>query len=864
MKKLLHTTCILVIAWCLSLAGMQSAAASHLQGGQLTYISLGGNQYKFQLTVFRDCSGIAFSNIAPKLEYRTTGCIGPWPAPVPMTLVPGSQKIGDPYCATAPGGASPCGTGLATNYETGIFEATLTLPPAAEWTMSVSLSARPEVGNLVSADSKNLYFEAKLNNLVGGRTIVNTSPQYEQLNAATPFVCWKQDTQISFATTEPDGDSLVYSLETPLNTCSDPLTYERYTSTRFILVSEPPVCVADLGPNTSGLYSSTFPLPSYSFTGPACPAIRTAVPTFAFNPTLGTMTFTPALFTPGNTTALQAKNKYAVVGKVTEWRRLTNANGTTTAYKVGSVRRDMFIVVIDCNSNLTPGPPIATGGPKTGVTIVNSRDSTFITAYTCNYTEVRLRFSDPNPTDLLKVTYPELDPPVPTPLKPTYLPEDVATFQLLGNNTKTPAAILRIQPDVAFIGRTFRIPVKIEDNGCPVKGTTYRTIVLKIEKGNFAKVVPSTSNPFVCAGSGAAVTLSASPFRPDSVGNMPAQYGYRWAAANGLNPADSTKQTLSVRPTQTTRYKVRILGLSFRAGTCQDTASVLVRVVPLPVVRAVASKTLVCAGEPAVISATATRTDNNQAVYSYQWQPANGLTAADLDKQNITVRPTATTRYKLTVSSLNNLGCGDTTSVVVRVAPTLNVAFKADSAATSGRSIMEPPIQFTFTNQSRATGALPAGTVSQYKWSYQRLFDSKGQPVFDKEVTFSTDAAQAPLLLSIAGVYRIKLTAAVALGTQTGAESCKETVMMLNVRVPDVKTPNVFTPNGDGLNDTFVIQTEQTGNKMQIFNRWGRKIRDYENYKNEWNGDEQPAGVYYYLITDRNGNTSKGWVELAR
>jgi gliding motility-associated-like protein len=862
MKKRLQLTYLLVVVWCLALFGGQSAYASHYQGGQLTYIALGNNQYKVQLAIFRDCSGSTLSN-SYTLSYRQTGCAGTG-ATAPMALVPGSKKVGDPYCANAPDGPSPCAAGKPTNYETAIFETTITLAPAPEWTLSAREGNRPDLGNVLDGFNSYIYYEAKLNNLVNGQVIQNTSPQYEAQNSPIPFVCWRQDTQLSFATTETDGDSLVYSLEEPLDNCGDPMLYASYATNRFIDLTTDPnsPCAAYITSGATGTYSATFPIPSFAISGPACPLIRTATPSFLFDPTLGTMTFNPALFTRGNTTAQQALNKYAVVGKVTEWRRIPKAGGGTVAVKIGSVRREMLVVVIDCGGNQVPGPPTATGGTKTGVQIVNSRDSTFVTAYTCNYTEVRIKFSDPNPTDLLKVSYPELDPPVPSVTKPTYLPQDVASFQLLGNETKTPVAILKIQPDVAFTGRTFRIPVKIEDNGCPIKGITYRTIVLRIQQGNFAKVTPSTSNPFICQNSNTAVTLSASPFRPDSVGTAPAQYGYRWALANGLNPTDTAKQTLQVRPTVTTRYKVKILGLSFRAGTCQDTASVLVRVVPLPVVKAVATKTLVCSGDASVISATATRTDNILAVYSYQWQAANGLASADLAKQNITVRPTVTTRYKLTVSSLNNLGCGDTTSVLVRVAPVLTAGFKADSAATTGRSITEPPLVFTFTNQSRLAGAVPAGVSSQYQWTYQRIRDSKGSIVTDNEVKFSTSATQATLTLAKAGVYAIKLTANVDLGGTAG--TCVATVYTLNVRVPDVKVPNIFTPNGDGLNDTFVIQTEQTGSKIQIFNRWGRKIRDYDNYNNDWNGDDQPAGVYYYLITDKNGSTSKGWVELTR
>ncbi|GAA4014313.1 hypothetical protein GCM10022408_29390 [Hymenobacter fastidiosus] len=647
---------MLVFAWGWLGLGTPQAVASHIQGGQLTYQALGANQYKVTLAVFRDCGGSSFASIRPELEYRTTGCQGgPWPKER-LTLVAGSQRIGDPYCATGPFGASPCGVGRPTNFETGLFEAVVTLPPAPEWTLSVTLGARPKLGN-VDVGSELCYFEATLNNLIGGQAIENTAPQNDPLNAVIPFVCWRQDTQLSFATTEPDGDSLVYSLGRSLENCGDTTTYLPYTASRAIDLTpkgSTSFCAAFIPPGVSLLFRPTFPIASFAYSG-SCPT-KTATPNFLFNPTLGTITFTPAFFRPGIN---MAENKYAVVGTITEWRRVRKANGTTTAYKVGSVRRDILVIVIDCNANLTPAPPVATGAPKTSVRIASSRDSTFITAYSCNYTEVRLKFTDPNPADKLTVTYPELDPATPSLLTPAYLPAGVATFRVVANETSTPTGILKIRPDAAFVGRTFRIPVKIEDNSCPIKGITYRTIVLRIAAGNFARATASA--PVIYAGSGAAVTLSATPFRPDSVGASPAQYGYRWTAANGLNPADSTRPTLTVRPTQTTRYQVRVLGLSFPAGLCQDTASVLVKVV-----------------------------------------------------------------------------------------------------------------------------------------------------------------------------------------------------------VPDGKVPNIFTPNGDGLNETFVIPINPPGSRLQIFNRWGRKVRDYIDYANDWTGDDQPAGIYFYRLTDHSGGQSKGWVQLAR
>ncbi len=90
-----------------------------------------------------------------------------------------------------------------------------------------------------------------------------------------------------------------------------------------------------------------------------------------------------------------------------------------------------------------------------------------------------------------------------------------------------------------------------------------------------------------------------------------------------------------------------------------------------------------------------------------------------------------------------------------------------------------------------------------------------------------------------------------------------------------VRFINAFSPNGDGVNDTWVIINieleEYRENKVEIYNRWGQKVWSTTNYNNSnsvWNGEtdggeELPSGTYYY-IADLAGTTFKGYIELTR
>ena len=82
-----------------------------------------------------------------------------------------------------------------------------------------------------------------------------------------------------------------------------------------------------------------------------------------------------------------------------------------------------------------------------------------------------------------------------------------------------------------------------------------------------------------------------------------------------------------------------------------------------------------------------------------------------------------------------------------------------------------------------------------------------------------------------------------------------------------VNIPNTFTPNGDGVNDTWVVEGLDATATVQVFTRWGKQIYQSVGYPVPWNGEydgkKLPQGVYYYVITAKN-NTQKlsGWVSI--
>ena len=78
--------------------------------------------------------------------------------------------------------------------------------------------------------------------------------------------------------------------------------------------------------------------------------------------------------------------------------------------------------------------------------------------------------------------------------------------------------------------------------------------------------------------------------------------------------------------------------------------------------------------------------------------------------------------------------------------------------------------------------------------------------------------------------------------------------------------PNIITPNGDALNQNFVLAGLNPASwNVRLYNRWGREIYRKEPYNNSWAAQGQPDGIYYYVLTHTaTGQRLKGWLEVRR
>jgi gliding motility-associated-like protein len=101
--------------------------------------------------------------------------------------------------------------------------------------------------------------------------------------------------------------------------------------------------------------------------------------------------------------------------------------------------------------------------------------------------------------------------------------------------------------------------------------------------------------------------------------------------------------------------------------------------------------------------------------------------------------------------------------------------------------------------------------------------------------------------------------------TVWNSNNCQKT-KSITVENSYCDVPNVITPNNDGWNDSFDLKLLHVKNIL-IYNRWGLKIYDKNNYLDEWHGQTNsgkilPDGVYFYVLEFASEEAKTGWVLL--
>ena len=294
---------------------------------------------------------------------------------------------------------------------------------------------------------------------------------------------------------------------------------------------------------------------------------------------------------------------------------------------------------------------------------------------------------------------------------------------------------------------------------------------------------------------------------------------YQWtfqggtpATATGSGPHNVTWNTAGTYNVSVTIVdKMDLAGTLTTCSPASDSTTILVN--PNPEISFTSNITSGCT--PLNVSFSVS---SNPPAQSYNWNLGIGFTSSNATPSFNFVMP-GTYDASLTITDTN--GCSSTSAIpnYITVYPIPNVDFTIDPAI----GFIEIPISFSssYTN-----------SPSTWTWDFG---DGNNASVTSPTTTHTYTQS---------GIYSVTHT----VQTQYG---CTNSVTHNYTVIVDIIIPNVFTPNGDGTNDFFVIDgIELLKNcELKIYNRWGRKVYESEDYKNDWDGKGFAEGTYYYVFT---------------
>ncbi|MBN4062526.1 T9SS type A sorting domain-containing protein, partial [Bacteroidales bacterium AH-315-I05] len=335
-------------------------------------------------------------------------------------------------------------------------------------------------------------------------------------------------------------------------------------------------------------------------------------------------------------------------------------------------------------------------------------------------------------------------------------------------------------------------------------------------------VSPITTTPYtvtVTDGNGcsdiATVTVTVSPIPTVSItGNTSICEGASTTllATGGVSYLWSTgasASTITVNPISTTPYSVTVTD----GSGCTNTETAIVTVNSSPIAT-ITGNTTVCEGESTILLA------NGGATYLWSTGDTTSM---------ITVSPTSTTPYSVTVTDMN--GCSDSETSIVTVDPLPQALF---NYSTNGTTI-------SFNN------------LSTDATSIQWFFGDGGSDIVNNpQHTYASG-----------GIYTVMLIAFNACGTDTITQDI--TIIAIGIDQDDFVTSLQIYPNPNRGIFTLEMNISQIQDiQLKIINIIGEETFSEDvgqlrgNYRRNFDFKEFPAGIYsLQIISERNVITRK-------
>ncbi|MEZ0541004.1 gliding motility-associated C-terminal domain-containing protein [Fibrella sp. Tmos10] len=750
-----------------------SATATHQVGGQLAMRAVGDIPGHFTITVtnyFED------NNRAAAVLSATIGIFRKRDN-VQMTTVfaPESGRRSSIIYAN-----SFCATQRNLNFITATFTADVQLSPG-QYTDSegyyLSYQTRNRNGginNLTNPLQTGFTFYLEFPPLTTtGKYIHNSSPQFLPVNGE--YVCMGEAFTYAFGGTDPDGDELRYSLITPLNAKNNNAT-------------------------AAAPYPDVFFAPGYSATNaiPGSPAL-------SVNPQTGQLSVTASEI-----------GLFVFAVRVDEYR-----NGQ----KIGEVRRDFQLLVVDCPSTQKPNPA------------AQIKDL---------------------PVTATKTT---LCPGESATLVSTINPDWNYQWQRDGVNLANAASSSLVVTEQG----EYTVQVSLK-NACTQVGSTQS---LTINSLNSKPTLTATGQ--LCATDGVASL---------HVSNVP-DVSYQWFRDGQLVTGASLDSLLTTQPGT---FQALLTHLTLGCQVRSDQLKLARAPAVLATLKPASGFNRICPADPLVLVADGGIT----YVWSLNGAPIAGLieplyttrttgtynlTATDANGCKGTTLPLSISAVPPVTPTLDSPPpfCGTTAPVYTLIGkpggglfdgPGTSAALFTPASAGLGRHMLtytvRPAPECSPVSATQVAVVYPIPTINLP----EELLTFRGntftlQPELTGDPTafrWSPGTYLSNAQTSAAQIENIRQSITYTLWIEN-AGHCTATDSIFISVVDHLYVPDAFTPNGDGKNDrwTLINKAAYPAIDVTVFNRWGAVIfhatgPDQEGFDGKLNGIDVPDGVYTYVV----------------
>lgn len=374
-------------------------------------------------------------------------------------------------------------------------------------------------------------------------------------------------------------------------------------------------------------------------------------------------------------------------------------------------------------------------------------------------------------------------------------------------------------------------------------GTCESTRTPVLAQINTIPAAPVTTGASSC--SAASVSLSAS-------GGTAGQYRWYASATGGSAAAETNSSFATSLVSATTSYYV-----SINDGVCESVRSLVIATIHTPPIAPVTTGATGCASSSLILSAS------GGSAGQYRWySSATGGISITGETNNTYTTPAlnATTTYYVSLhDGTCESGRSSATAIINNCAANLPPVIETTSLSTQINGVVTFSLLTLISDPDNNIDLTKLSIVSQPTSGAIASLDANQNLSIDySTVGFSGTDELTVEVCDLAG-------------------SCVQQKITILVE-GDITVYNGFSPNGDTQNPIFEISNidliEATkNNRVSIYNRWGSKVFEVENYNNTTrvfkglsdSGNELPSGTYFYKIEFSSGNPTKtGYLTLKR